>query len=194
MKAVVLREFGGLENLSLDDLPIPRVSRGSVLIRAAAASVNPVDVSIRKGSPFSPSLPGTIGCDVAGVVEAVGEDVREFAPGDEVFGCVGGVRGSGGTLAQYVLADARLLAQKKNSFHERGGCAAPRCDHGPRRTNSWRRFARTPRPGPRWYRWSRSRGHTARRGVWRKGFYHGIGGIARDCIAHGCHRRDRLSG
>lgn len=125
MKAIVLRDFGGLENLSLDDLPIPRVGRGSVLVRAIAASVNPVDVSIRKGSPFSPSLPGTIGCDVAGVVEAVGEGVTEFAPGDAVFGCVGGVRGSGGTLAQYVLADVKLLAPKPRTLSMREAAALP---------------------------------------------------------------------
>src|SRR5215831_6598104 len=104
MKAIVLKEFGAPENLPLDDFPTPRVVHGSVLVRAAAASANPVDVSARKGSPFSPSLPATIGCDVAGTVEAVGEGVTGFAPDDEVFGCVGGVRGSGGTLAQYVLA------------------------------------------------------------------------------------------
>ena len=70
MKAIVLKEFGAPENLSLDDFPIPRVIHGSVLLRAAAASASPVDISVRKGSPFSPSLPATIGCDVAGVVEA----------------------------------------------------------------------------------------------------------------------------
>jgi NADPH:quinone reductase-like Zn-dependent oxidoreductase len=47
MKAVVLKAFGGVENLSLDELPIPRVGAGYVLLRAAAASANPVDVSIR---------------------------------------------------------------------------------------------------------------------------------------------------
>jgi NADPH2:quinone reductase len=125
MKAAVLREFGGPENLSLDDLPIPHVDPGFALVRAIAASLNPVDVSIRKGSPFSPSLPATIGCDVAGVVEAVGEGVTEFAPGDEVFGCVGGVRGSGGTLAQYVLADVRLLALKPGSLSMRQAAALP---------------------------------------------------------------------
>src|SRR5215467_7492275 len=125
MKAVVFKQFGGLENLSLDDLPIPRVGQGSVLLRAAAASANPVDVSICKGTPFSPSLPGTIGCDVAGVVEAVGEGVTEFAPGDEVFGCVGGVRGSGGTLAQYVLADVKLLAPKPKTLSMREAAALP---------------------------------------------------------------------
>jgi NADPH2:quinone reductase len=125
MKAIVLKEFGAPENLSLDDFPTPRVVHGSVLVRAAAASANPVDVSVRKGSPFSPSLPATIGCDVAGTVEAVGEGVTEFAPGDEVFGCVGGVRGSGGTLAEYVLADARLLAPKPRTLSMREAAALP---------------------------------------------------------------------
>ena len=56
MKAVVLKEFGGPENLSLGDLPIPSVEPRTVLIRAVAASVNPADISISKGTPFSPVL------------------------------------------------------------------------------------------------------------------------------------------
>jgi NADPH:quinone reductase len=81
VKAVVLKEFGGPENLSLGDLPIPRVEPRTDLIRAVAASVNPADVSIIKGAPFSPVLPAALGCDGAGVVEAVGDGVTEFAPG-----------------------------------------------------------------------------------------------------------------
>src|SRR5215831_8613199 len=125
MRAVVLKEFGGPENLTLEDFPVPPVGQGSVLLRAAAASANPVDVSITKGAPFSPSLPATIGCDVAGVVEVVGEGVTGFAPGDEVFGCVGGVRGSGGTLAQYVHADVKLLAPKPRTLSMREAAALP---------------------------------------------------------------------
>src|SRR5262249_774738 len=125
MKAVVFKKFGGLENLSLDDLPIPRVGQGTVLIRAGAASANPVDISICKGTPFGAAFPATIGCDVAGTVEAVGEGVTGFAPGDEVFGCVGGVRGSGGTLAQYVLADVKLLAPKPRTLSIREAAALP---------------------------------------------------------------------
>jgi NADPH:quinone reductase len=121
----VLKEFGGPENLSLDDLPIPSVEPGAVLIRAVAASANPVDVSISKGTPFSPVLPAALGCDVAGVVESVGDGVTGFAPGDEVFGCVGGVRGSGGTLAEYVLADAKLLARKPRMLSMREAAALP---------------------------------------------------------------------
>jgi NADPH2:quinone reductase len=125
IKAVVLKEFGGPENLSLGDLPIPSVEPGTVLIRAVAASVNPADVSISKGTPFSPVLPAVLGCDVAGVIESVGDGVTGFAPGDEVFGCVCGVRGSGGTLAEYVLADARLLARKPQALSMREAAALP---------------------------------------------------------------------
>jgi NADPH:quinone reductase len=125
MKAVVLKEFGDPENLSLGDLPIPKVEPGTVLIRAVAASVNPPDVSIIKGTPFSPILPAVLGCDVAGIVEAVGDGVTGFTPGDEVFGCVGGVRGSGGTLAEYVLADGRLLARKPQTLTMREAAALP---------------------------------------------------------------------
>jgi hypothetical protein len=57
MKAVVLKEFDGPENLSPGDLPIPSVAPSAVLIRAVAASANPVDVSISKRTPFSPVLP-----------------------------------------------------------------------------------------------------------------------------------------
>jgi NADPH:quinone reductase len=79
MKAVVLKEFGGPENLSLGDLPIPSVEPGTVLIRAVAASVNPADISISKGTPFSPVLPAVLGCDVAGVIESVGDGVTGLA-------------------------------------------------------------------------------------------------------------------
>lgn len=54
MKGVVLKEFGSVENLSLGDLPVPRVGEGSVLLRADSAPVNPVDVSVPKGSPIQP--------------------------------------------------------------------------------------------------------------------------------------------
>ena len=54
-----------------------------------------------------------------------GDGVTGFAPGDEVFGCVGGVRGSGGTLAEYVLADAKLLARKPRMLSMREAAALP---------------------------------------------------------------------
>jgi NADPH:quinone reductase and related Zn-dependent oxidoreductases len=82
-----------------------------VLVRVAATSVNPIDIKIRKMKPaFAPALPAILGMDVAGTVEAVGEGVSGFRPGDEVFGCAGGLADMPGALAEYMLADARLLA------------------------------------------------------------------------------------
>jgi NADPH2:quinone reductase len=125
MRAALLREFAGPQNLSLGDIPIPGVQPGTVLVRAVAASANPVDISVSNGTPISPALPAALGCDVAGIVESIGEGVTGFAPGDEVFGCVGGVRGSGGTLAEFVLADAKLLAHKPRVLSMREAAALP---------------------------------------------------------------------
>jgi D-arabinose 1-dehydrogenase-like Zn-dependent alcohol dehydrogenase len=188
MKAIVLKEFGDPENLSLDDLPIPSVEPGAVLIRAVAASANPVDVSISKGTPFSPVLPAALGCDVAGVVESVGDGVTGFAPGDEVFGCVGGVRGSGGTLAEYVLADAKLLARKPRMLSMREAAALPlvaiTAHEGIDRAGG---FIGASCLGPRWDRRRRSCRRTNRRGTRREGLHHRIREIARNGHAHWRH-------
>ena len=62
--------------------------------------------------PLSPSLPALIGMDFAGTVQAVGPEVAQFAPGDAVYGCAGGLADLPGTLAEYIAADARLIAHK----------------------------------------------------------------------------------
>jgi NADPH2:quinone reductase len=125
MRAAILKEFAGPQSLSLGEIPIPSVHPGSVLVRAVAASANPLDIRVSHGGTFSPTLPAIFGCEVAGVVEAVGAGVTGFAPGDEVFGCVGGVRGSGGSLAEFVLADARLLALKPRLLSMREAATLP---------------------------------------------------------------------
>ena len=116
MKAVVLTAFGGTEHFQVrDDVPVPELEAGHVLVRVAASSVNPVDYKIRSGllEAIAPPEPVILGCDVAGVVEAVGEDVEKFKPGDEVYGCAGGVKGLPGALAEFMLADADLLAHRR---------------------------------------------------------------------------------
>jgi NADPH:quinone reductase-like Zn-dependent oxidoreductase len=89
MKAVVLREYGGPEKLKFeDDVPDPQVSGDTVLIAAAAASVNPIDWKVRSGArqkDFPLSFPAILGCDVSGVVRAVGANVKHFKPGDRVL-------------------------------------------------------------------------------------------------------------
>lgn len=77
-------DFSGL---SLKDIPIPEVGKGEVLVRVSAASVNFPDLLMSQGKyQMKPELPFTQGMECAGIVEAVGEGVTEFAPGDRVVG------------------------------------------------------------------------------------------------------------
>src|SRR5579862_6151192 len=89
MKAVVLHEYGGPEKLKFEDnVPDPQVSGDTVLIAAAAASVNPIDWKVRSGArqkDFPLSFPVILGCDVSGVVRAVGANVKHFKPGERVL-------------------------------------------------------------------------------------------------------------
>jgi NADPH2:quinone reductase len=125
MRAQILKAFGGPANFVLTDIPTPGIEPGKLLIRLAATSVNQIDIKIRGGLPIGPDLPAVLGADVAGVVEAVGDGVIGFTQGDEVYGCAGGVKGQGGTMAEYILADARLIAPKPRSLSMREAAALP---------------------------------------------------------------------
>jgi NADPH2:quinone reductase len=125
MRAQILKAFGGPENFVLTDIPTPVIEPGKLLIRLAATSVNQIDIKIRGGLPIGPDLPAVLGADVAGVIEAVGDGVIGFVPGDEVYGCAGGVKGQGGAFAEYILADARLIAPKPRSLSMREAAALP---------------------------------------------------------------------
>jgi NADPH:quinone reductase-like Zn-dependent oxidoreductase len=89
MQAVRLYEYGGPENLKFEDnAPEPTLSDDSVLVEAAATSVNPIDWKIRSGArqkDFPLKLPVILGKDVSGVVRAVGRNIRTFKPGDRVL-------------------------------------------------------------------------------------------------------------
>ncbi|QKG22040.1 NADP-dependent oxidoreductase [Actinomadura verrucosospora] len=87
MRAVIQREWGGPDVLEVAEVPRPDAGPGEVLVRVVAAGVNPADWKIRSGAVrrFG-EPPFTLGLDVAGVVEAVGDGVSGFRPGDAVFG------------------------------------------------------------------------------------------------------------
>ena len=128
MKAMILEQYGENAAFQVADLPKPVVRVGHVLVRIAATSVNTVDTMIRQMGqdlPLSPALPAVLGMDFAGTVEAVGDGVSGFAPGDEVYGCAGGLADLQGSLAEYMLADARLLAHKPKSLSMREAAALP---------------------------------------------------------------------
>ncbi len=126
MRAQVIRGFGGPEVFEAAELPDPAPGRGQVLVRQAASSVNPIDTKIRaNGGPMAPDLPAVLGCDIAGTIVALGEAVDGFSVGDPVFGCGGGVKGTGGAYAELIAADARLLARKPDTLTFAQAAALP---------------------------------------------------------------------
>ncbi|PKG21808.1 zinc-dependent alcohol dehydrogenase family protein [Niallia nealsonii] len=127
MKAQLIKEFGDASVFQLAEIAKPTICRGHVLIKVRATSVNPIDTKVRSGAvpAAAPSLPAIIHGDVAGVVAEVGEGVTSFQVGDEVFGCAGGFKGTGGALAEYMLADERLLAHKPKNISMEEAAAIP---------------------------------------------------------------------
>ncbi len=126
MKAMTYAHYGEPDVLQLTDQPMPKVAPGEVLIRVRRAAVNPVDWKLMAGkldalmTTFFPVIPGW---DVAGTVEAVGFDVPEFAPGDEVLSYARKDFVQGGTYAEYVSVPARSVARKPQAlgWDEAGG-------------------------------------------------------------------------
>ncbi len=128
MKAMTINNFGSTEVFELADVPAPAIQAGHVLVRVAASSVNPVDYKIRERGealPFAPALPAILGMDFAGTVMAVGEGVDAYKVGDEVYGCAGGLGALPGSLAEQMLADARLIAHKPNNLSMAEAAALP---------------------------------------------------------------------
>ncbi|MEM1434229.1 MAG: zinc-dependent alcohol dehydrogenase family protein [Pseudomonadota bacterium] len=129
MKAMVLNAYGDNAPFELSDVPKPEATAGHVVVRIAATSVNTVDTMIRRlgqeGLSLSPALPALLGMDFAGTVESVGPGVTDFVPGDEVYGCAGGLADLPGALAEYLRADTRLIARKPASLSMREAAALP---------------------------------------------------------------------
>lgn len=128
MKAMMVNEFGDSNVFTVSEIAKPAIKPGHVLVKVSATSVNTVDTMIRQmGSelPLSPALPALLGMDFSGVVEAVGEGVSQFNVGDEVYGCAGGLADIPGALADYMLADARLIARKPSGLTFEQAAAIP---------------------------------------------------------------------
>lgn len=113
MKAIRIHEFGGPEVLKYEDIPEPEPGPDEIRIKIFAAGVNPIDWKIRRGYIGSLPLPSTMGLDVAGTVDMVGQDETSFQPGDEVFAKV--AIGKGG-YAEYTVAGLAEMALKPKSI------------------------------------------------------------------------------
>ncbi len=129
MKAMIIKNFGGSDVFEVADIAKPDVKAGHVLVKIEATSVNTVDTMIRQMGeelgPLAPALPAVLGMDFAGFVEAVGEGVTNFSVGDEVYGCAGGLADLPGTMAEYIVADAKLVARKAKNLSMREAAAIP---------------------------------------------------------------------
>ena len=127
MKAIVFETPGSPSVLKLQDIPAPTIqTETEVLVRLRAAGINPIDTKLRSRGTFYPEkTPHVLGCDGAGVVEAVGAAVQSFQVGDEVFFCNGGLGGSRGTYAEFAVVDQRFLAIKPAALSFAEAAAAP---------------------------------------------------------------------
>jgi len=122
MKAVVLHEYGGPDKLKYEEWDDPQAGDGQILIRVAAAGINPIDWKIRSGAmkTFMPlELPAILGYDYSGVVRSVGKGVEDFAEGDKVFGR------AGRTYAELLLADLAGLSKLPEGLDHIEAAALP---------------------------------------------------------------------
>ena len=127
MKAIILKEQGGVENFEIADVAIPEIKQDEVLIKTKAISINPADAIVRENKSvswiFGDKRPLILGWDLSGEVVAVGSDVHQYKIGDEVFGVIRHP-GIGRTYAEYVAAPAADIALKpRNITHQEAAAA-----------------------------------------------------------------------
>lgn len=130
MKAILCPNYGSPGVLRYEEIERPTPGDDEILVKVRAASVNPLDWRFMRGRPYfiramnglrKPKI-ARMGVDVAGEVEAVGRNVTQFQPGDEVFGSVGLSRGA---FAEYVCADEKALVAKPANLTFEQAAAVP---------------------------------------------------------------------
>jgi NADPH:quinone reductase-like Zn-dependent oxidoreductase len=126
MKAVRIHGYGGYDVLCYEEAPRPKPGEDEVLIRVFASSVNPFDCAVRAGymgGYFNYNLPLIPGTDVSGVIEEVGANVTDLAPGDEVYTRAGVWRD--GSYAEFVVVAAADVAFKPKTVDHFHAAALP---------------------------------------------------------------------
>ena len=128
MKAIVYERYGSPDILELKEIEKPILKEDEVLVEVRAASLNAFDWHVMRADPFLVRLMGfgflkpknkILGADVAGLVEAVGKNVKQFKSGDEVFGC------GRGSFAEYMCIKEIKLAHKPNMITFEQAAAVP---------------------------------------------------------------------
>ena len=128
MRAIAIEQFGGRDQMALMDLPDPKVGPDSVLVRVAAAGLNPVDWKMREGgleARFPHRFPVILGWDAAGVVEQAGPAVVDFQPGDEVYVYARKTEASEGAYAELLSVPDSMVARAPSSLSPTEAGALP---------------------------------------------------------------------
>lgn len=126
MKAIRIHEYGGADVLRYEDATKPEPAADEVLIRIAAVGVNQVDWKIREGhmkSMLPLEFPLILGCEVAGTIESVGENVKTLKTGDEVFGYINLMKN--GAYAEFATAKETEVALKPKTLDFVQAAAVP---------------------------------------------------------------------
>lgn len=125
MKAAYIEKTGAPEAIVFGNLPKPKPSEGQVLVKVKAVAVNPIDTYIRAGlAPMELPHPFVVGCDLAGVVEAVGPGAKKYKKGDRVWGSNQGLLGRQGTFAEYAAVDECWLYPTPEEVSDQDAAAA----------------------------------------------------------------------
>jgi NADPH:quinone reductase-like Zn-dependent oxidoreductase len=124
MKAACVLKFGTPVVITIDDLPRPKPSSRQLLVHVRAAGVGPWDALVREGkSALKQPLPLILGSELSGIVEAVGEEVAGFKPGDEVYGATNET--FTGAYVEYALASAEMMADKPKKLTHIEAASSP---------------------------------------------------------------------
>jgi NADPH:quinone reductase len=125
MKAMVITDFGGPEVFVQQELDKPIPGKNEVLVKVYATSINPADCGVRQGLfGLRIKLPALLGYDVSGVVEAIGENVRDFQVGDEVYYAIGIMEGQGANT-EYNVANESIVAKKPTNLSHTEAASVP---------------------------------------------------------------------
>jgi NADPH2:quinone reductase len=125
MRAAFITQTGGPDSIRIGSLPDPTPGPRDVLVRVRAAAVNPIDTYIRSGTVAMPlSFPFVVGCDLAGEVVEVGDEVDALRPGMRVWGSNQGLLGRQGTCAELAAVDERWLYRTPDAVSDREAAAA----------------------------------------------------------------------
>lgn len=124
MKAAFITETGDPEVIQYADLPDPQPGPTEVLVRVAAVAVNPIDTYLRSGAiQLELPSPYIVGCDLAGTIEAVGDEVELFQVGDRVWGSNQGLMGRQGTFSELAAVDEKWLYPIPDGMDEKTAAA-----------------------------------------------------------------------